>query len=62
MPVPTPTLTVGTGADQIARALCPDAPGGSRPVRDWTARRRANGWTPSAVDLQSLDHLEQETP
>ena len=37
-------------------------PDGGGPVRAWAARRRATGWAPSAVDLQSLDHLEQETP
>lgn len=36
--------------------------GGGRSVRAWVARRRATGWVPPVVDLQSVDHVEQEIP
>ena len=36
-------------------------PGGGGALRVWTDRRRASRWSPTPVDLQSLDRLEQET-
>lgn len=36
--------------------------GAGAPLRAWTDRRRASGWAPADVDLQSLHHVEQEIP
>jgi len=37
------------------------APGDGAAVRTWAGRRAHAGWAPTFVDLQSLDHHEQET-